>query len=214
MDYYSQIERAYNELVSEGVIFPVQITGHEAEQVDDMKGILTRRAAYYINLQNNPAYGLLEKTSGANSYGYSTDLIMVLNGDYYDTCRDQVEGNMVSVVPMNSGAQHDEELIPRWRMPTKELAGLEGPIPHPPPPNGSTIPYDESKAVDFGLGINQVNEEYKAIHGTNIPYDPGMISVMSTRAAWDYYVGGLDWETSKNKHLNEYRTEYGLPLAP
>jgi hypothetical protein len=72
------------------------------------------------------------------------------------------------------------------------------------------IPYNEQLSVDFGLGINQANVDYHAIHSVDIPYDPGMISVMSSRAAWDYYVGGLDWESSKIKHLNEYRDVYGL----
>lgn len=78
------------------------------------------------------------------------------------------------------------------------------------------IPYDESKSIDFGLGINAANADYQKLHGgASIPYDPGMISVHSERAAWDYYVGGLDWQTSKIGHLNGYRDEYGLPhIAP
>ncbi len=74
-----------------------------------------------------------------------------------------------------------------------------------------SIPYDDGLARDFGIGINQANVEYKKVHGIDIPYDPGMISVMSSRAAWDYYVGGMSWNDSKTKHLNEYREEYGLP---
>jgi len=75
----------------------------------------------------------------------------------------------------------------------------------------AVIPYDETLSVDFGLGINAANADYLKIHGSPIPYDPGMISVMSERAAWDYYVGGLSWDNSKVKHLNEYRDVYGLP---
>ena len=73
-----------------------------------------------------------------------------------------------------------------------------------------TIPYNEALSVDFGSGINDANAEYFALHGVHIN-DGGMTSVMSSRAAWDYYVGGLDWETSRTKHLNEYRDHYGLP---
>lgn len=73
------------------------------------------------------------------------------------------------------------------------------------------IPYDESKSVDFGLGINAANADYRTIHGTDIPYDPGMISVHSQRAAFDYYSGKLDWPSSKIGHLNGYRDEYKLP---
>jgi hypothetical protein len=72
------------------------------------------------------------------------------------------------------------------------------------------IPYDESKSVDFGNGINDANNEYFALHQTHIN-DGGMTSVMSQRCAWDYYVGGVDWQTAKIKHLNEYRDQYGLP---
>jgi hypothetical protein len=41
-----------------------------------------------------------------------------------------------------------------------------------------------------------------------------MISVMSSRAAWDHYVDGLDWQESFTKHVNEYRAQYGLPPVP
>jgi hypothetical protein len=72
------------------------------------------------------------------------------------------------------------------------------------------ITYDENLSVDFGQGINQANSDYRVIHGVSIN-DGGMTSVMSQRAAWDYYVGGLTWEQSKYKHWNEYRDVYGLP---
>lgn len=72
------------------------------------------------------------------------------------------------------------------------------------------IAWDESKAVDFGLGINIANDEYAKVHGGQRINDGGMTAVMSMRA-WQDYVTGLDWETSKIKHLNEYRDEYKLP---
>ena len=74
-----------------------------------------------------------------------------------------------------------------------------------------TIPYDDALSRDFGVGINQANTDYRALHGTDIPYDPGMISVMSQRCAWDYYDGGLSFPVSRDKHLDEYRDQYGLP---
>lgn len=75
----------------------------------------------------------------------------------------------------------------------------------------TTIPYDEAKSIEFGQGINDANADYKKIHKIDIPYDPGMICVMAQRADWDYYFGGLTWEDSKIKHLNEYRDVYQLP---
>ena len=72
------------------------------------------------------------------------------------------------------------------------------------------ISYDEQFSVDFGNGINKANDEYFAAHGAHIN-DGGMTSVMSQRCAWDYYVGGLDRQTSLYKHWNEYRDQYGLP---
>lgn len=85
------------------------------------------------------------------------------------------------------------------------------PVPVPQPP---TKPFEEDKAVDFGLGINAANDDYKRLHdGANIPYDPGMIAVMAQRAGYDYYRTDhpLSWPESKQKHLNEYRDEYHLP---
>lgn len=84
--------------------------------------------------------------------------------------------------------------------------GEEIPGPDPDPgPGGDVIPYDEAKSIEFGLACNDVYTESGA------PMDPGMISVHSSRAAWDYYVGGLEWEESKRKHINEFRAVYGLP---
>ncbi len=67
------------------------------------------------------------------------------------------------------------------------------------------IPYDEALSIDFGQACNAVYID------NNIPQDPGMISVHSSRAAWDYYSGTLPWPESKKKHINELRAVYGLP---
>jgi hypothetical protein len=90
-----------------------------------------------------------------------------------------------------------------WRLPIDP----DNPVPNPPtpPPGGNVIPYDEAKSIEFGVGCNNVYDQ------TSSPIDAGMISVMSQRAAWDYYVGGLTWEESKIKHINELRAVYGLP---
>jgi hypothetical protein len=86
-------------------------------------------------------------------------------------------------------------------------AGGSIPIDPIDPPGGGDemIPYDEAKSVEFGQECNKVYEESGAAK------DPGMVSVHSSRAAWDYYVGGMSWEDSKKKHVNEFRAEYGLP---
>jgi len=75
------------------------------------------------------------------------------------------------------------------------------------------VPYDnDARAIEFGTGINAANEAYRQLHsGANIPYDPGMISVQAQRADWDFYMGGMSWPASRDKHLNEYRDVYSLP---
>lgn len=81
-----------------------------------------------------------------------------------------------------------------------------GGTPTPPDPEPApVIPYDEGKSIEFGMACNDV---YREAHAAQ---DPGMISVHSSRAAWDYYVGGLEWPASKQKHINELRAVYGLP---
>ncbi len=79
------------------------------------------------------------------------------------------------------------------------------PTPPQPTPPASVPPYNEGYAVDFGVGCNNVYKESGAA------FDPGMISVHSQRAAWDYYSGSLPWPDSYKKHLNDFRREYGLP---
>lgn len=81
-------------------------------------------------------------------------------------------------------------------------------IPVAPESGGSdAIPYNETYSIEFGHGCNEVYAECGAA------IDAGMISVHSQRAAWDYYCGGLSWEDSYYKHINEFRAVYGLPPA-
>jgi len=84
------------------------------------------------------------------------------------------------------------------------IAGEGHPAPTPPP-SAEVPPYNESYSVQFGNGCNDV---YKEVPKT--PIDPGMISVHSQRAAWDYYSGAMSWDDSYKKHINEFRAEYGL----
>lgn len=71
---------------------------------------------------------------------------------------------------------------------------------------GPVIPYDDAKSREFGFECNKLYLLPDAP-----PSDPGMISVHSQRAAWDYYVGGLTWPDSLHKHVNAFYAEYGFP---
>jgi hypothetical protein len=86
-----------------------------------------------------------------------------------------------------------------------DYGGVTPPVEPPIPPKPPVIPYNENFSIEFGLLANDVYTQ----SGAN--QDPGMISVHSQRAAWDYYVGGLTWSDSKQKHINGLRAVYGLP---
>jgi hypothetical protein len=77
--------------------------------------------------------------------------------------------------------------------------------PQPQPPTTGLPGYDEAKSIQFGTMCNETYQECGAA------MDPGMISVHSMRAAFDYYQGHLDWPTSFAKHTNEFRAVYSLP---
>ena len=112
--YFDCVQRAHAELTAEGLIGPR--TNQDAVEQD--KGLLTRRAAYYAN-QRDASHGLLEKTSGNNSLGYSVDWILrVTDGVGWDVTTD----DGVNALPVN-GDQHapDPANIPRWRQPTAEI---------------------------------------------------------------------------------------------
>jgi hypothetical protein len=198
--YYAQVERAHSELVAEGLI------RHRAtqEEVEQDKGLLTRRAGYYVFAEDNPLIGLLEKTSGNNSLGYSVDLLLRLSdGTFWDIATDS--GGQA--IPLNGGpGGPDPELVPRWRQPTAELAqvGEEG--------SGQDLtdlapPFDDAKAVEFGTACNATYND----PACTATIDPGMISVHSQRCAYDYYVAGMPWPECLAKHVDEFRAEYGLP---
>lgn len=141
---YPFVTRAFEELTREGKIRHRD----QQEEVENDKGLLTRRAAYYVN-QADPAYGILEKRTGNNSQGYSVDIIIRNDGTFWDVATDR-DGN---AQPVDGGETVDPGLIGRWRQPTRELAGLDaqpdpepepepgpGPEPEPGPgPNGSRI---------------------------------------------------------------------------
>jgi hypothetical protein len=99
------------------------------------------------------------------------------------------------------------ETRPAFFQPQDHLGG--SPPPPDPPPPAAVIPYNEAYAIEFGQACNATYHELNTPVFTT-PVDPGMVSVHSQRAAWDYYVGGLAWPASKQKHVNEFRAVYGL----
>lgn len=158
---------------------------------------ITKTTAWLLK-DNGEEIGLVDKPSGNNCSGYSIDVLMDKFGEAADILAD-------------SGGENDPVWNPiapidisRWRPPIDP--GNQVPTPPPPTnPGGDMIPYDEQKSIQFGLACNDV------YNITGAPFDPGMISVHSQRAAWDYYVGGLSWDESFTKHINEFRAVYGLP---
>lgn len=150
--HYDLVQRAYEELTAEGFIKELP-PGHQ-EEVEDQKGILTRRAAYYANIQD-PQYGILEKTSGNNSEGYSVDIIISNSGLFYDVATD----NGRIAIPINGGPASDPALIPRWRQPTRELAGI-GTEPEPEPEPG---PEPEPPSDDIKEMLQLLIEENRAM---------------------------------------------------
>lgn len=142
--HYDLVQRAHSDLKAEGLI-KARATQDEVEQD---KGLLTRRAAWYVNQQRDPAHGLLAKTSGNNSQGYSVDWILSSrDGDGWDIATD----DGVNALPLNGDAHGpDPARIADWRSPTAELAqmpiggsgGGETTPPEPtptPPPDYSEI---------------------------------------------------------------------------
>jgi hypothetical protein len=130
--YYDCVTRAHTELLTEGKIK----ARTNQDEVEQDKGLVTRRAAYYAN-QLDPTHGLLAKTSGNNSQGYSVDWILrSTDGEGWDICTD--DGSQA--LPLNGGpVGADPARIPDWRQPTAELAQLGGSGGElPPPPDQAT----------------------------------------------------------------------------
>jgi len=125
--YYDDVVRAHSELTAEGLIAPRS----NQDAVEQDKGLVVRRAAYYAN-QRDPTHGLLAKTSGNNSLGYSVDWILrSTDGEGWDVVTD----DGTQALPLNGGpVGADPVRIPDWRQPTAELAQIsDDPDPEPPP---------------------------------------------------------------------------------
>lgn len=135
---FDLVQKAFQELQNEGIIKPVPAT--DVHAIESQKGILTMRSGYYSN-QRDSNIGILEKTFGNNYKGFSVDILIHHSGDFWDIATDvETSPGMRMASPVNGGPSHDNDLIPRWRQPTKELAGIEnGNGNGEPPPNDDVI---------------------------------------------------------------------------
>lgn len=177
--------------------------GYPTPMTNDQLGELLNDTAW---AHRAAGYGVLSKPGGARCQQpitrewISRDILARPDGRIFDVLIDvdgEAEPTWNEVDPVSPS---------RWRRPIDRSS--PGPLPPTPqPPPSSVIPYNEGHAIEFGLACNDVYRESGA------PTDPGMVSVHSQRAAWDYYVGKMSWPASKQKHLNEFRAVYHLPPA-
>lgn len=126
--YFDLVQRAHSELIAEGLIR----RRTDPEAVEQDKGLLTRRAGYYSNSERDAAIGLLEKTSGNNSLGFSVDILLHKDGRFWDIATDT---NGLAM-PVDGEERYDPALVARWAQPTAELAAIDatpGPGPGPGP---------------------------------------------------------------------------------
>ena len=148
--HYDCLTRAHAELQAEGLIKP-RSTQDEVEQD---KGLITRRAAYYVNTERDQTHGLMEKSSGNSSAGMSVDWILrQTDGVGWDVTSD----DGVNAFPVN-GSEHppDASYIPRWRQPTADLAQLPDAPVDPEPPDAQDI--EDIYAILETLGAQQAND--------------------------------------------------------
>lgn len=134
--HYDLVQQAYAELQAEGKI-PMGNIEHD-------KGLITQRAGYY-SYERDSTMGVLSKPDGNNYQGYSVDILIRTNGEYYDVVTDQ-NGQ---AVPVNGGPDHDPNLIARWRKPTRELAQL------PEDGSGGVVPPDDSELAARVAALEQ-----------------------------------------------------------
>ncbi len=154
-------------------------------------------------------YGLLKKPSGSNcpqpqtGAKVSKDILCVVDGSdlrLFDVLID-AEGKGSPTW----GTKKPLQNLSLWTAPVDAAVPLPPTKPEPPPPPVPTAPaYNEAYAVEFGRACNKVFQDSGAA------FDPGMIAVHATRAAFDYYVGEMTWPASFAKHIKEFRKEYGL----
>lgn len=161
--YYSDVERAYNDLKAEGKIMPRSTP----EAVEADKGLLTQRSGWYV-YQKNPTIGVLEKTSGNNYLGYSVDLLIQTNGTFWDIATD----NGIEALPVNGGPSSDPSLVPSWRPPSAELAQMPdqpapGPDPEPIPDDSLQQILDAITASEGRINQHTTDEADRVINRLN-----------------------------------------------
>jgi hypothetical protein len=185
--YYDLVQKAYSDLKAEGLIRPRDPANQQ--QVEEDKGLLTRRAAYYVNTQRTPSHGLLSKTSGNNSQGYSVDWILSnVNGEGWDVATDTDTNGMREAVPVDGGSHGpNPDNIPLWRPPTKELAQIsDTPIPEPiPPPDGGGGATDSD--------IQEIKDQLVVMQNM-IAQQGEMVYHMMTQTWWGTCKMGIDME--------------------
>jgi hypothetical protein len=126
--YYDLVQKAHADLKAEGLIAPRS----NQDAIEQDKGLLTARAAYYVYTQRDPAIGLLYKDSGNNYQHHSVDWhVDKRDGRGYDVATD----DGVNALPVDGGPEPaDPARIADWREPTKALAQIsDDPDPEPPP---------------------------------------------------------------------------------
>jgi len=131
--HFDLVQRAHSDLLAEHLIGPRS----DQAAVENDKGLICRRAAYYVHTERDPSHGLMEKTEGNNSLGYSVDWILrQTDGVGWDVTSD----DGVNAFPVN-GSEHppDASYIPRWRQPTADLAQLPDEPEPPQPPDVQDI---------------------------------------------------------------------------
>jgi hypothetical protein len=154
--HFDLVQRAHSELIAEGQIR----RRTDQTQVEADKGLLTRRAGYYSHTERDKGIGLLEKSVGNQSEGYSVDILLHTDGRFWDVATDQ--GGLA--MPADGEERSDPALADRWAPPTKELAGLtDAPGPGPGPgPDPAPDDDDVMEALDQLIAMAERAQEVQA----------------------------------------------------
>lgn len=156
--HYDLVVQAYNELLAEGKIK----ARSTQDQVEADKGLVTCRAAWYVNQQRDPMHGQLYKASGNNYKHLSVDWILDrTDGTGWDIMTD----DGVNAFPSNGGPEApDPARIPDWRQPTAELAQIGTPAPGPDPGPEPTPDDDDLTAAINTLTALMIEQSEQIYH--------------------------------------------------